>query len=343
MPGDHTVTETFGADLACFATQVDCPHLMPIIARLRAPLRVAVVGRDGVGRGCVETALRQRGLTVVPRRPHGAAFDVGVLVIAEAAKPEDLVAARSTSAPVLVVLTKADLAGAGAGGPVAAARLLAAASQRETGLPTVPVVGLLAALDGGTRLEGDLVAALRAFVAEPPDLTTVDDFVGGPHGVPGEVRTRLLARLDRFGVAHAVLALAGGCPPDRLPEVLRDLGNVDEVMAALHARAAEVRYRRVRTALAEVRALAVQRKDDALAGLVTSDAAAMAAMSAAVDVVEADGMSVERGDTVAEHRERAIRWRAYGRGPVTALHRHCSADIVRGSLRLMDGVVGGSA
>jgi hypothetical protein len=351
IPGDHIVTQPFSDDLAHFAMGVDGPHLLPIIAGLRAPLRVAVVGRDGVGRGCVETALRRRGVAVVPRRPHGAVFDVGVLVIAEAAKPEDVVAARSTSAPVLVVLTKADLAGAGAGGPLAAARLLAAASQRETGLPTVPVVGLLAALEGGTHsgthpepnLEDDLVAGLRAFVTEPPDLSTVDDFVGGPHGVAGDVRRRLLARLDRFGVAHAVLALAGGCPPDRLPKVLRGLGNLDEVMAALHDRAAQVRYRRLRTALAEVRALAVARENDALAGLLTSDVAAMAAMSAAVDVVEADGVSVDRGDTVSAHRRRAIRWRAYGRGPVNALHRDCSADIVRGSLRLMDGAVTGPA
>ena len=51
----------------------------------------------------------------------GAACDVRVLVIAEAAKAEDLAAVRSASAPVLIVLTKADLAGSGSGGPLAVA------------------------------------------------------------------------------------------------------------------------------------------------------------------------------------------------------------------------------
>ena len=37
---------------------------------------------------------------------------------------------------------------------------------------------------------------------------------------------------------------------------------------------------------------------------------------------------------------RAVRWRRYGGGPVNALHRRCSADIVRGSLRLLDGAAG---
>ena len=83
--------------------------------------------------------------------------------------------------------------------------------------------------------------------------------------------------------------------------------------------------------------LAADSDDDALSELLVSDVTAMAAMTAAVDVVVAAGLSVDRGDTAAAHLERAARWRRYGRGPVTALHRQCSADIVRGSLRLWDG------
>jgi hypothetical protein len=330
------VTETFIDDLAHFAETAGSSHLAPVIARLRAPVRVAVAGRDGVGRGSVETALRQRGVAVAPRGPGGAGFDVGVLVIAEDAKPEDLAVARSASRPVLVVLTKADLAGAGPGGPIAVARSRAAAIRGRTGLPTVPVVGLLAALGTGAHLEDDLVAALRTFVTEPPNLTSVDDFVGGPHPVGRDVRARLLERLDRFGIAHAVLALAGGCAPDLLPDVLSGLGNLDEAVTALQELVAEVRYRRMRTALAEMRSLAVQSDDAPLADLLTSDVTVLGAMSAAVEVVEADGLSVDRGDTAAAHLERAIRWRAYGRGPVNVLHRDCSTDIVRGSLRLLD-------
>lgn len=309
------------------------PWLMPVIERLRRPVRVAVDGRDGVGRGCVETALRRRGVSVVPP----AACEVYVLVIAEAAKAEDLAAVRSSACPVLIVLTKADLAGAGSGGPFVAARSRAAVVRAATGRTTVPVVGLLAAL-APEALDLDLVAALRAFVDEPPNLTSVDAFVGDPHPVGRDVRARLLERLDRFGIAHAILALAGGTEPDRLPAHLARLGNLDEVMSALDAASAPVRYRRMSVALAETRSLAVQLGDARLADLLVADATVMAAMSAAVDVLEADGLSVDRGDTPVAHLDRAIRWRRYGRGPVNPLHHRCSRDVVRGSLRLLDGV-----
>jgi hypothetical protein len=58
-------------------------------------------------------------------------------------------------------------------------------------------------------------------------------------------------------------------------------------------------------------------------------------MAAAVDVVEAAGLSVDRGDDPSSHLRRAAHWRRYSRGPVDALHRSCGADIARGSLRLL--------
>jgi len=235
------------------------------------------------------------------------------------------------------VLTKADLAGAGPAGPIALARERATAVHRHTGIPAVPVVGLLAALHSPGDLEHDLLAALGRFVTEPPNLGSVDAFVDDPHAVARDVRARLLARLDRFGIAHAVLALRDGCDPGRLPSHLAEVGNVDEVMAALDAVAAPVRYRRMRAAIAELRALAGRLDDDDLSELLAADVTAMAMMTAAVDVVTAAGSSVDRGDTAAAHLDRARRWRSYGRGPVNALHRQCSADIVRGSLRLWDG------
>ena len=59
-------------------------------------------------------------------------------------------------------------------------------------------------------------------------------------------------------------------------------------------------------------------------------------MAAAVDVVQAHGLVVDPGTQPDAHLRRARHWRNYGRGPVDALHRSCSADIVRGSLRLLD-------
>jgi hypothetical protein len=285
----------------------------------------------------VEAALRRRGVAVSPFGADGDSIDVCVLVIAETVKAEDFAVARSVGRPVLIVLTKADLAGAGSGGPIAVARRRAAAVGRRTGVPVVPMVGLLAALEGAGDLEDDLVAALGRFVTEPPNLTGVDAFVDDPHPVDRDVRIRLLARLDRFGIAHAVLALADGCDPGRLPAHLSHVGNLDEVVSALDAVAAPVRYRRVRGVIAELHALAAQFDDDRLSDLLADDVTAMATMTAAVEVVEAAGLSVDRGDTAPAHLDRALRWRRYGRGPVNALHRHCSADIVRGSLRLLDG------
>lgn len=304
-----------------------------ILERLGRPTSVVVTGRRGVGRGCVTTALRSRGITV----DDGAdAPDVTVVVVAEAVKPEDVAAIRTATAPVLVLLTKADLAGVGPNGPIEVARRRAEEQARRIGVPVVPVVGLLAALAPGDVAD-DLVVALRRFVTEPPDLTGVDAFVTAPHSVGEDVRRQLLALLDRFGVAHAVLALQAGRDADQLAARLAEVGNVIEVMTALDAVAAQARYRRLRGAIAELHCLADLFDDSALQELMVADVTALAAMSAAVDVVTAAGLVVDRGDTAAAHLRRARTWRSYGRGPVTALHRQCSGDLVRGSLRLWDG------
>lgn len=337
------MTQAFVGELAHVAETMGSSHLLPIVDRLRRPVRVAVAGRAGVGRGSVTAALRQRGTAIAPFGLGGEGFDVCVLVIAETVKAEEIAMARSATSPVLIVLTKADLSGSGPGGPMAVARRRAVAVGRQVGVPTVPMVGPLAALERAGEFDHDLVTALRRFVTEPPNLTSVDAFVDDPHPVDREVRTRLLDRLDRFGIAHAVLALADGCVAGRLPSHLARIGNLDEVLAALDAVAAPVRYRVVRGAVAELRSIAAQSNDDALSELLAHDVTVLAMMSAAVDVVEAAGLSVDRGDGEAAHLDRAVHWARYGRGPLNALHRHCSADIVRGSLRLLNGARTGSA
>lgn len=312
--------------LAKFAETVQMSELSPIIGHLRRPVGVAVVGRPGVGRHAVAAALRNRGVAVA------APSDVQVLVIAEALKPEERARAVS-GVPTLIVFNKADLTGSRSGGALPNAHRRAAELQASTGIPTVAMVGLLAAT---TELDDDLVDALRILVSTPADLGSVDAFRSGAHPVAGDVRARLLERLDRFGIAHAVLALARGADPATLPVLLQRLSNVDAVLNRLTAVAAPVRYRRLRSALAEIHALATQLDDDRLAALLRSDAAVLATMSAAVDVVEAEGLRVDTADHPEAHVRRAVQWRRYGRGPVDALHRSCSVDITRGSLRLLD-------
>jgi len=278
----------------------------------------------------VATALAAGGVTVTADE---RVADVDVVVIAEALKPEDRALLEAADRPTLTVLNKADLTGFGGGGPLVAAHRRAAEYRASTGVPTVPMVAQLGAVD----LDDDLVSALRALVAEPADLTSTDAFVRTEHRLPAELRRRLLDTLDRFGIAHAVLALGDGAAA-ALPGLFRRLSQVDRVVAQLEATGAPVRYRRVRTAIAELQTLATQSGDDLLAEFLTTDETVIAVMAAAVDVVEAAGLAVDRGDDAAAHLCRAVHWRRYSRGPVNALHRSCGADICRGSLRLLERV-----
>ena len=55
--------QIFADALTRFAEQNRNPRLTPIIERFAVPLRVAVLGRDGVGRGIVADAPRGAGVT----------------------------------------------------------------------------------------------------------------------------------------------------------------------------------------------------------------------------------------------------------------------------------------
>jgi hypothetical protein len=314
--------------LTRFAEQSRNPRLTPIIQRIGAPLRVAVLGRDGVGRGTVGAALRRAGVT---QASDATACDVHVLVIAEALKPEDRAALAGADRPAVTVLNKADLTGLGDGGPLTRAHRRAADCRALTGVPTVPMVALLAVAD----LDDELMSALRVLVTEPADLTSTDAFARTDHSLRPELRQRLLATLDRFGVARAVLALAEGADDATVSTVLRRASQVDRVVEHIEAAGAAVRYRRTRSAITELHCVALQSGDERLAEFLATDETVLAVMAAAVDVVEAAGVIVDRGDDAAAHLRRAVQWRRYSRGPVDALHRSCGADIARGSMRLL--------
>jgi hypothetical protein len=320
--------QIFVAALTRFAEQSRNPRLARIIRRIAVPSRVAVLGRAGVGRGTVGAALTRAGVMVTP---DATVADVHVLVIAEAIKPEDLAALAAADRPIVTVLNKADLTGLGGGGPLARAHRRAADCRALTGVPTVPMIALLAAAE----LDGELMSALRVLVTESADLSSTDAFVRTGHSVQPELRRRLLAALDRFGIARAVLALGEGADAATMSAVLRRDSQIDRVVEHIEAAGAPVRYRRVRSALTELNSLAVQSGDERLAEFLSNDETVLAAMAAAVDVVEAAGATVDRGEDAAAHLRRAVHWRRYSRGPVDGLHRSCGADIARGSLRLL--------
>ena len=319
--------QIFADELTRFADRDGDARLAEISARVSAPVGVRVCGRRGVGVSTVTSALESSGIEITE------SGDVTVLVIAEVLKPEDeavLAELAGAGRPAIVVLNKADLAGSGPGGPVATAHRRALRLQKPAGVPVVPMVALLA-LAATRELPPHLVEALRLLAGEPADLTSADAFVAGSHRVQRAVRKELLERLDRFGIAHTTLAMSRGVQLEAVPELLRRLSEVDRVVAAIGAAAAPVRYRRVRWALSELRAVG----GPAVGRFLSADATVIAVMAAAVDVVEADGLTVDPGDDRNAHLCRARRWRHYRDGPVNALHRSCGDAIVRGSLRLL--------
>jgi hypothetical protein len=326
-PAKREGHQIFVNELTRFAERTCDPRITPVITYLSDPLRVAVRGRAGVGRRTVAAALAGAGVNVVEQ---ATAADVQVVVIAEAPKPEDRAMLADAAGSTLVVLNKADLAGFGAGGPIAVASRRAAGYRALTGVPAVPMVGLLAV----AALDDELVAALRVLTTEAADLTSTDAFLATDHPLPRVVRARLLDTLDLFGIAHCVLALRQGADQASLPALVERLSLLDRVSAQLAAAGAEVRYRRVRSAVARLRTLAPC-GSPSVAEFLAGDDAVIAVMAAAVDVVQAAGLTVDPDDRPAAHLRRAVHWQRYSRGPVNHLHRSSAADISRGSLRLL--------
>jgi hypothetical protein len=308
---------------------VSDPRCTAIARRLATPLRVAVSGRRGVGRRTVTRALAQAGDlrgTITLTRASDA--DVDLYVLADAVKPEDRIAIGAATRPVLAVLNKADLiatteSGCHPHGPTTAARSRCVQLSARANTSIEPVVGILAVDD---LLDDARWAGLQRLAA------------GNPVGT--ELRRRLLDTLDEFGIAQATAAIRRGATRADASAVLRSLSGIDEVVDKIEALGAPVRYRRVLAAVAELETLAVV--DRRISEFLCRDDTVVARMMAAVDVVEAAGVDVDRGDTAAAHLRRAVHWQRYRRGPVARTHRACGADIVRGSLRLWAGA-GGAA
>jgi hypothetical protein len=302
--------------VAALADHPEQSTVRPIIDRLCHPVTVRALGRAGVGRRTVTAALQGAGLTLV----DGPA-EVEVLVIAEVAKPEDCRHAAEADAPVLLLLNKADLLGD-------AAPRRAGLIGRLTGAPVVAMSALL----GAARLDDELIAALWAIATDPADMGSTDAFCAAPHAIDGETRSRLLAELDLSGIRAATSAIRSGQCVDgpAIAALLRRLSNIDEVMAGVHAVSAPLRYRRLRSAVTRLHALAARTGDQRLDALLAGDPAVLAAMSAATEVLCAAGLDADHGDPL----RCAVRWQRYSRGPVNALHRSCGADMARGALRL---------
>jgi hypothetical protein len=281
-------------------------------------LRVAVCGRRGVGRRTVAHALECAGTTVTPEQ--GA--EVVVYVVAEVVKPEDTAAIALLPQPVLVVANKADLGGCADVASVSA----------RIGAPAGPMAGLLAVAALDNRLDDTLWEALQVIAVEPGELSAAERFVAGPHRVPRQVRLRLCDTLDLPGIIHVVGAIRQGKSVGQARALLRRLSRVDAIVDRVDAVGTAVHYRRLLDGVAQLEALAVS--DNRIGDFLSCDDTVVARMAAAVNVVEAAGLTVDPADDPAAHLRRAARWQRYSLGPVSAVHRACGTDIARGSLRL---------
>jgi hypothetical protein len=272
----------------------------------------------------------------------GEPADVDVYVFVETLTPDDEAQLADVDRPTVAVLNKADLTCFRCEGPLAAAAARCQELQRQTGVPTRPLAALLAvAAARATVGEQGLIDALRTVAADPARLA------------PG-LRHRLLAELDLFGTAIAADAVGRGADVPALAALLHQASGVSAVLEEIDRAGAEIRYCRLVSALARLADLAVGPRGARVADFLVGDAVALARMAAALDVVGAAATTVDPvgaaattadpvGDSAttvdpvggpAAHLRRAIYWRHYAQGPVSALHRGCGTDISRGALRL---------
>ena len=348
-PGGADVTIAdmhFAGELTRFAACNADPRVTEIAARTAAPLRVVVRGRRGVGRAAVARALGAAAPNFSVIREHAveqqADAAVVVYVTAEVLKPEDT-DAIAAAGRVVAVLNKADLVGSLSGGrglrggPVEAARRRCAELSATAGVPVEPMIAPLA-VAALYDLDGASWTALRTLAAHPGGAACLAgshaDFLTAPAPVPAGERLRLLDALDLFGVAVGIAALRRGGTPAQVRMVLRRLSGVDAVVEGVAALGAEVRYRRVLDAVADLEALAVPRTCLAasVGAFFCRDDTVLARMAAAAEVDPADPAPDE---DPGGHLARAVRWQSrLDAGQVSELHRACGADIVRGSLLL---------
>jgi hypothetical protein len=316
--------QLFADALARFADECADARVDAIAETAAAPLRVTVRGRRGAGRATVARALSHvaaaSGLSVMT---SDGSPDLVVHVLAEVVKPEDAQAIATAGCPVLAVLNKIDLLGpltASSGdGPLATARSRCARLAALAGVPVEPMIGLLAV----AAFEEFDEHALRTLAADNPVLA--------------DARLRLLDSLDVFGMALGIAAVRRGGTSHGIRALLRQVGGVDAVVATLSGLGAELRYRRVLDAVAQLEALAVGHAGVAerISDFLACDDTVIARMAAAVDM--ADAAALDPGRDEPGHLSRALRWQRYSRGPVSVLQRSCGADIARGSLRLWSG------
>ncbi|MGW5573900.1 hypothetical protein ACWEVD_22125 [Nocardia thailandica] len=322
--------------------------LTELVMAWNRPLRIQIAGRAHSGRSTVREALALMTAqeTEAVDLPGGSDpvldGDLVVYVLSGGPQPADLrVLAGLPRDRTVVVLNKADAVGSRWSEAVAAADRYG----RELGLQMVPVVASLAVrTKAGVVGEADL-ADLRRLAADPsaPAALAVDLFTAP--GPDEDVRRRLLADWDLFGVDTALAALRAD--PDlsgpALIQILHAASGIDPLYRLVHRRYEQAGALRDGALLDDLRRLAARAVpvagsrgraligeflagDDAVwmglcAGLACPEVAHLAAGYRSPAPADAD-----------EAIDRAVRWRAIVASDMPPAAR-------RAALRVHDGYV----
>lgn len=186
-------------------------ELAAAVDRWRAPIRVQVTGRAGVGKSAVVAALdlpadAETPALDDPDRDRDPALDADVVVYVLAATPTPADRAVLAATPgAVAVLNKADtLPGAWSAGARAADGCAA-----EFGVPTLPLVASLAARTRHAALTDAEASSLRRLASTADAVLTMSPelFLAVPAGTDVRARRTMLERWDLYALDCALTAL----------------------------------------------------------------------------------------------------------------------------------------
>ncbi|MHA4854122.1 hypothetical protein L1080_031960 [Rhodococcus sp. MSC1_016] len=314
------------ADRVAVSDRAAGESVREVAALLRAPIRVHITGRAGVGRTTVATAVKEGaipgavieepGPLDVPGAPDPVLDgDVVVCVLVESVRAADRVAVDGVDAErALLVLNKVDALGESRepADVWAAALARAAECSSDAGLPVLPLIGSLATARAVTE------ADLPVLRQRPGGLSSVWD----AHGV---------------AVASAALEANAQLDAPAVTALLRTASGVDEVVGAVAARVAHVRAGRGECALLSLRSLAARNAGvrDALEEYLTGDSAvALAAAAGRLHLVDWNREAPAEPGTAEDAVRCAHWWRTQLSGNPTARQRRAIVDVRRHYLRI---------
>ncbi|EFV11989.2 hypothetical protein [Segniliparus rugosus] len=227
---------------------------------ISAPIRVAVKGREGVGRSKVVQALAP----MLARELHFVESDLGqsqdppeivLHVLAAAARGADKDASKAVDNTMACgLLNKCDtISIPGDAGLWDQASEAAARSTRELGYPVFPAVALLATAVVDSQMFGWLQSIADADETTPP---SAELFLGAGRNSPVGTaeRERLVREIGIYGLycAFGALRLDSYRTPEALTAMLRGLSGFGPFLPCLQSLAVRARARRISEFLAKM-------------------------------------------------------------------------------------------